>query len=50
MSATVTVSDTSGGKPEAALSDEEQRALEQARSETLGRRALAERVGDERGS
>lgn len=39
-----------GGRPEAALSDEEAKAVEQARSDTLGRRALAERVGDERGA
>jgi hypothetical protein len=39
----------SGGKPEAALSDEEQQALEQARGDGLGRRALAERVAAERG-
>lgn len=39
-----------GGKPEGALSDEESKAVEHARSETLGRKALAERVGDERGS
>jgi hypothetical protein len=39
------------GKSEGALSDEELKAVEQARSETLGRRALAERVGGEdRGS
>ena len=40
----------SAGKPEGALSDEEARAVSQARTETLGRKALAERVGEERGS
>jgi len=40
----------SGGRPEGALSQEEEQAVEQARSETLGRRALAERVGEDRGS
>ena len=38
------------GKPEAALSDEEQQAVEQARGEALGRRALADRVAAERGA
>ena len=40
----------SGGKPEGALSDEEAKAVEQARGDTLGRLALAERVGDDRAS
>lgn len=38
----------SAGKPEGALSDEETKAVDQARSDTLGRRALAERVGEDR--
>ena len=40
----------SAGKPEGALSQEEEQAVEQARSETLGRKALADRIGEERGS
>ena len=40
----------SGGKSEGPLSDQESKAIEQARGDSLGRRALAERVGAERGS
>ena len=40
----------SGGNAEGALSQEEAQAVAQARSETFGRKALTDRVGEDRGS
>ena len=40
----------SAGRSEGALSQEEEQAVEQARSESLGRKALSERVGEDRSS